>query len=57
MLADRPFRTLLKREILRFMRVWMQTVVPTLGTSVLYLVVFGLALGTRGSETPFLRSK
>jgi ABC-2 type transport system permease protein len=50
MLADRPFRTLLKREILRFMRVWMQTVVPTLGTSVLYLVVFGLALGTRIRE-------
>ena len=30
MLADRPFRTLLSREILRFARVWMQTIVPTL---------------------------
>jgi ABC-2 type transport system permease protein len=50
MLADRPFRTLLKREILRFARVWMQTLVPTLGTSLLYLVVFGVALGTRIRE-------
>ncbi|MGB3634641.1 MAG: ABC transporter permease [Rubrobacteraceae bacterium] len=47
MLADRGFRTLLSREILRFARVWMQTVVPTLLTSLLYLVVFGLALGSR----------
>ncbi len=50
MLADRPFRTLLSREILRFARVWMQTVVPTLLTSLLYLVVFGLALGSRIKE-------
>jgi ABC-2 type transport system permease protein len=47
MLADRGFRTLLSREILRFARVWMQTIVPTLLTSLLYLVVFGLALGSR----------
>ncbi|MDQ4106958.1 MAG: ABC transporter permease [Actinomycetota bacterium] len=50
MLADKPFRTLLSREILRFARVWMQTVVPTLLTSLLYLVVFGLALGSRIRE-------
>ncbi|MEW6635176.1 MAG: ABC transporter permease [Actinomycetota bacterium] len=50
MLADRPFRTLLKREVLRFARVWMQTLVPTIGTSLLYLVVFGVALGTRIKE-------
>ncbi|MGB3682043.1 MAG: ABC transporter permease, partial [Rubrobacteraceae bacterium] len=50
MLADRPFRTLLSREILRFARVWMQTVVPTMLTSLLYLVVFGLALGSRIKE-------
>lgn len=47
MLASKPFRTLLSREILRFARVWMQTIVPTLLTSLLYLVVFGLALGSR----------
>src|SRR5215218_2012077 len=50
LLTDRPFRTLLSREILRFMRVWMQTLVPPLLTSLLYLVVFGVALGTRIRE-------
>ena len=49
-LTDRPFRTLLAREILRFTRVWMQTLVPPLLTSLLYLVVFGVALGTRIQE-------
>src|ERR671932_39382 len=50
LLTDRPFRTLLAREVLRFMRVWMQTLVPPLLTSLLYLVVFGVALGTRVRE-------
>src|SRR5215208_3085133 len=49
-LLDRPFRTLLSREILRFTRVWIQTLVPPLLTSLLYLVVFGVALGTRIRE-------
>jgi len=49
-LVDRSFRTLLSREILRFTRVWMQTLIPPLLTSVLYLVVFGVALGTRIRE-------
>src|SRR5919202_2922256 len=46
-LVDRTFQTLLSREILRFTRVWMQTIVPQLLTSLLYLVVFGIALGGR----------
>lgn len=50
MLIDRSFRTLLSREIKRFTRVWMQTLVPPLLTSLLYLVVFGVALGTRIQE-------
>jgi ABC-2 type transport system permease protein len=50
MLAERPFLTLLKREILRFTRVWMQTIAPTLGTALLYFTVFGIALGTRIEE-------
>src|ERR671927_1806745 len=45
--ADRTFQTLLTREVLRFTRVWMQTIVPQLLTSLLYLVVFGIALGGR----------
>jgi ABC-2 type transport system permease protein len=48
--TDRTFRTLLRREILRFTRVWMQTIVPQLLTSLLYLVVFGIALGSRIRE-------
>src|SRR5919112_3051765 len=50
LLTDRPFRTLLSREILRFTRVWMQTLVPPLLTSLPYLVVFGVALGSRIRE-------
>ena len=46
-LIDKSFRTLLSREVLRFTRVWMQTLIPPLLTSLLYLVVFGVALGTR----------
>ncbi len=45
MLIDRSFRTLLSREVLRFTRVWMQTIIPPLLTSLLYVVVFGVALG------------
>ncbi len=50
MLVDKSFRTLLSREVLRFTRVWMQTLIPPLLTSLLYLVVFGVALGTRIRE-------
>jgi ABC-2 type transport system permease protein len=50
LLADRSFRTLLSREVLRFTRIWVQTIVPPLLTSLLYLVVFGVALGTRIQE-------
>ncbi|MDP8926666.1 MAG: ABC transporter permease, partial [Actinomycetota bacterium] len=50
MLVDRSFRTLLSREVLRFTRVWMQTIIPPLLTSLLYVVVFGVALGTRIRE-------
>jgi ABC-2 type transport system permease protein len=58
MLVDRSFRTLLGREILRFMRVWMQTLIPPLLTSLLYIVVFGVALGGRIREVdgvPYLK--
>lgn len=47
LISDRPFLTLLSREVRRFMRVWMQTIVPPLLTSLLYVVVFGVALGSR----------
>jgi ABC-2 type transport system permease protein len=50
LLVDKPFRSLLSREILRFTRIWIQTIVPPLLTSLLYLVVFGVALGSRIRE-------
>ena len=50
LLVVKPFRTLLSREILRFTRIWIQTIVPPLLTSLLYLMVFGVALGSRIRE-------
>ncbi len=49
--------TLAERESRRFMAVWSQTVMAPLITAVLFLAVFGLALGTRRGEVmgvPFL---
>lgn len=57
-ITDRHFQTLLKREVLRFTRVWMQTIIPPLLTSLLYVVVFGIALGGRVKEihgVPYLQ--
>ncbi|MFA5515506.1 MAG: ABC transporter permease [Desulfuromonadales bacterium] len=42
-----PFLTLLQREILRFLRVSVQTVLAPIITASLYLFVFGATLGTR----------
>jgi ABC-2 type transport system permease protein len=56
--TDRTFRTLLSREVLRFVRVWTQTLIPPLLTSLLYVVVFGVALGARIKEidgVPYLQ--
>jgi ABC-2 type transport system permease protein len=45
-----PFRTLLSREVRRFMAVWTQTLLSPLFTSLLYIVVFGYGLGSRITE-------
>jgi ABC-2 type transport system permease protein len=45
-----PFRTLLSREVLRFLKVWTQTLLSPLFTSLLYIVVFGYGLGSRIQE-------
>ncbi len=45
-----PFRTLLSREVRRFMKVWTQTLLSPLLTSLLYIVVFGYGLGSRIRE-------
>lgn len=45
-----PFRTLLSREVNRFIKVWTQTLLAPLLTSALYVVVFGYGLGSRIRE-------
>jgi len=39
------FYVLAKREILRFLKVWTQTLLPTAITTLLYLFIFGLSIG------------
>ena len=44
------FTTLIEREMYRFMRLFNQTVVPPLVTTVLYILIFGYSLGSRIHE-------
>jgi ABC-2 type transport system permease protein len=41
------FQTILTKEILRFMRIWVQTVLPPTITMSLYFVIFGNLIGPR----------
>lgn len=41
------FETILTKEILRFTRIWVQTVLPSVITTTLYFVIFGQLIGTR----------
>ncbi len=41
------FRTILTKEILRFMRIWIQTVVPPAITMGLYFIIFGNLIGSQ----------
>ena len=53
-----PFRTLLSREVNRFLKVWTQTLLAPLLTSALYVVVFGYGVGSRIREiegVPYLQ--
>lgn len=45
-----PFLTLLKKEIKRFLKVMMQTIVTPFMSSFLYLLVFGVSLGSHMDE-------
>ena len=47
-----PFITLLKKEILRFMSVSIQTIITPVVTASLYLLVFGVSLGAQISFYP-----
>ena len=41
------FMTILKKEILRFSRIWIQTLLPSVITTALYFVIFGRLIGER----------
>ena len=41
------FRTLLTKEILRFARIWVQTVLPPAITTALYFIIFGKLIGAQ----------
>jgi len=41
------FQTILTKEILRFMRIWIQTVLPPAVTTGLYFLIFGKLIGER----------
>ena len=41
------FQTILVKEIRRFMRIWIQTLVPPAITMALYFVIFGNLIGSR----------
>jgi ABC-2 type transport system permease protein len=44
------FKTIVVREIRRFMRIWVQTIVPPAVSAVLYMMIFGTLIGTRVGE-------
>ena len=46
-LYGNAFRTILTKEILRFSRIWIQTVLPPMVTTSLYFVIFGRLIGSR----------
>lgn len=41
------FRTLVRKEVRRFMNVWLQTILPPAVTTMLYFVIFGQLIGPR----------
>lgn len=41
------FRTIVRKEILRFSRIWMQTLIPPIVMVALYFVIFGNLIGQR----------
>lgn len=44
------FKTIVVKEIRRFMRIWVQTVVPPAVSALLYMMIFGTLIGTRVGE-------
>lgn len=50
MLAWVAFKTILTKEIRRFTRIWVQTLVPPVITMTLYFIIFGQLIGLRIGE-------
>ncbi|MEK6950273.1 MAG: ABC transporter permease [Nanoarchaeota archaeon] len=44
------FYALTEREVKRFLRIWQQTIIPPMITSLLFLLIFGFSLGSRIRE-------
>ena len=44
------FRALLRKEVVRILRIWSQTVIPPVITSFLYFLIFGKIVGDRIGE-------
>lgn len=44
------FKTIVTKEILRFARIWLQTIVPPVITTGLYFVIFGQLIGSQLSD-------
>lgn len=44
------FTTIVRKEIRRFMRIWVQTIVPPAVNAVLYMLIFGGLIGSRISD-------
>jgi len=44
------FQTIYTKEVLRFMRIWLQTIVPPGVTTALYFIIFGNLIGERIGE-------
>jgi len=45
-----PLTTLILRDTKRFLRIWTQSLIPPMLTSVLFILIFGYSLGSRISE-------
>ena len=41
------FRAILTKEVLRFARIWIQTILPPMITTALYFVIFGRLIGSQ----------
>ncbi|MFZ7173621.1 ABC transporter permease [[Pasteurella] aerogenes] len=50
MLAWVSFKTILAKEVRRFTRIWVQTLIPPVITMTLYFVIFGQLIGSRIGE-------